>query len=316
MAKGILKNYKSSKLKLFLFFLFVATLFWFLTKFSKDFTSEMTAKINYTNLPETIALSENNIHQITFDLTANGFEILFYKFKKPAIDISIGEYYSKEKDGFTIPKSQFFRMVAAIFNRNLAIKNLSVENLKVNLDPIVLKKVKVIAKTDLSFKNGFKAVDSIIIVPDSVTISGPSGSLKAIKAVETELVSKKDIDNNISEKIAIESPSNEVNTINPKKVTVNLAVAEFSQGQYTLPVEVINLPPNTEIKLIPQTISVSFDMSVIDFPSVTEDGFRIVCDYSKRNTDENFMLPILEKKPKGARNITFRPKKIDFLLVK
>lgn len=316
MAKGFLKNYKSSKLKLFLFFLFLATLFWFLTKFSKDFTSEMVAKVNYTNIPETMALSENNVHQITFDLTANGFEILFYKFKNPAIDVSVGKYYSKEKDGFTIPKSQFFRMVASIFNRNLAIKNLSVENLVVNLDPIVLKKVKVIAKTNLSFKNGFKAIDSIIVIPDSVTISGPSGSLKNIHAVETELVSKKDIDKDISEKTGIVSPSNEVNAINPKKVTVNLAVAEFSQGQYTLPVEVVNLPPNTEIKLIPQTISVSFDMSVLDFASITEDGFRIICDYSKRNTDENFMLPILEKKPKGARNITFQPKKIDFLLVK
>lgn len=316
MPKGFFKDYKSSKARLFFFFLLVATVFWFLTKFSKDFTSEMDAKINYKNIPETTALSENNIHQITFDLTANGFEILFYKFKKPAIDVEVGKYYSKDKNAFTIPKAQFQRMVASIFNRNLSIKNLSIDKLTVNLDPIVLKKVKVIAKSNISFKDGFKPVDSIKIVPDSVTISGPSGSLKNIVAVETELVSKKNVEKNISEKAKIESPSDDVISINPKKVEVNLAVSEFSQGQFTLPIQIVNLPPNTNIKLIPTTINVSFDMSVLDFGSVIADNFRVICDYSKRNKDENFMLPILEKKPQGALNITFQPKKVDFLLIK
>ncbi len=316
MAKSIFKNNKNSKVKRFLFFLLVATIFWVLTKFSREFTATMQAKIHYENIPETAALSEKNIHNISFDLTANGFEILFYKFKNLTIDVPVATYYTKEKEGFTISKNDLLRMVASNFNRNLVVKNLSIEQLNVHLDPIILKKVRVIAMTNITFKNGFKAVDSIKTFPDSVTISGPSGSLKKITTIDTDLISLKDVEKDISEMVKIPRPTNEVISVNPNKVEVKLAVAEFSQGKFTLPVDVINLPPDVEIKLVPQVVTISFDVSVADFAKISKENFRVVCDYSKRNVDENFMLPFLEKKPQNIINVMFEPKKIDFFIFK
>lgn len=316
MSRGFFKNYKNSKLKWFLFFLFLATIFWILTKFSREFTSTMQAKINYENIPETTALSEKSIKNITFDLTANGFEILFYKFKKPTIDVQVSKYFSKGESSFIISKHELTRMVSSNFNRNLAIKNLSVEELNVYLDPIVLKKVKVIAKTNISFENGFKPVDSIKTIPDSVTIAGPSGSLKSINSIDTELLSLDKIEKSISETIEIASPNDEIVSIKPNKVEVQWTVAEFSQGNLTLPIEVINQPPNLEIKLVPNTVAISFDVSVHEFAKISEDNFRVVCDYSKKNDEENFMLPYLEKKPKNVINVVFEPKKIDFFVFK
>src|SRR5690606_12931417 len=316
MAKGIFKNYNNSKIKWFLFFLILATIFWVLTKFSREFTSTMQAKIKYENIPETVALSEKNLKVITFDLTANGFEILFYKFKKPTVDVQVGDFYTKEENGFTIPRHELVRLVESNFNRNLAVKNLSVEELNVYLDPIVLKKVRVIAKTNILFENGFKAVDSIKVLPDSIIIAGPSGSLKKINTVETELVTVENVDKNISETYKIVSPSEEVVYIKPDKVEIKLSVAEFSQGKFTLPVEVINQPPDLEIKLVPNTVTLWFDVSVNEFAKISKDNFRVVCDYSKRNSAENFMLPYLEKKPKNIFNAVFEPKKVDFFVFK
>src|SRR5690606_19089590 len=127
MARGIFKNYNNSKVKWFLFFLILATIFWVLTKFSREFTSTMQAKIQYRNIPETAALSDKNLKNISYDLTANGFEILFYKFKKPVVEVDVSKYYSKEKEDFVISRNQLLRMVSANFNRNLDVKNLSVE---------------------------------------------------------------------------------------------------------------------------------------------------------------------------------------------
>lgn len=316
MSRGFFKNYKSSKLKWFLFFLFLATIFWVLTKFSREFTSTMQAKINYENIPETTALSENSIKKITFDLTANGFEILFYKFKKPTIDIQVGNYFSKGQRSFIISKNELMRLVSSNFNRNLAVKNLSEEELKVYLDPIVLKKVRVIAKTKISFENGFKPVDSIKVIPNSITISGPSVILKDINSIATELISLDKIEKSISETAKIASPNAEIASIKPNKVEVKWKVAEFSQGKFTLPVEIINQPPDLEMKLVPNNVTVSFDVSVNEFAKISKDNFRVVCDYSKRNDEENFMVPYLEKKPQNVINVVFEPKKIDFFVFK
>lgn len=316
MTKGFFLNNKNLKVKRFLFFLFVASIFWVLTKFSREFTTTMKAKIQYENVPETTALSGNNLHNITFDLTANGFEILFYKFKKPTIEVQVGKYYDKEKEHFTITQNELTRLVSSNFNRNLAIKNLSIDKLEVTLDPIVLKKVRVIPRPRFTFKDGFKPLDSIKIKPDSVVISGPSGSLKKVKSIETEVISLENIEKDISTTVKVISSNNEIVSIKPNKVTVSLRVAEFSQGKFTLPIEVINQPPELEIKLVPATVTVAFDVSVNDFSNISKENFRVICDYSKRNKDENFMLPTLEKMPPNIRNVVFEPKKIDFFIFK
>lgn len=316
MAKGFFKNGKNAKVKRLLFFLVLATIFWVLTKFSREFTATMNAQIHYENIPETAALAENNTKDITFDLSANGFEILFYKFKKLTIEVPVGKYYSKDDNGFKIGKTQLLRMVSSNFNRNLAIKNLSVDELDVRLDPIVLKKVKVIALTDIKYKVGFKSVGSVEVIPDSVLISGPSGVLRGINSIDTEIISLQNIEKNVSESAKIKTDNKEIVSIKPNTVKLQLKVAEFSQGQFTLPVEVVNLPPYVEIKLIPKTLTVTFDVSVKDFTAITQENFRLVCDYSKRNKDENFMIPFFEKSPENVFNLTVEPKKVDFFIFK
>ncbi|WP_310994348.1 YbbR-like domain-containing protein [Aequorivita marina] len=316
MVKGFFKNGKNVKAKRVLFFLFLATIFWILTKFSKEFTSKMKAEIQYKNIPETAALAEGNKKEITFDLTANGFEILFYKFKKPKIAVQVGKFYESEHDGFKLGKSELMRMVSSNFNRNLAINNLSIDSLYVNLDPIILKKVKVVPKTAINYKVGFKALDSLQVTPDSVTVSGPSGVLGDIHTVETELISLKNVEKSISQSVSVVTENTEIVSIKPTTVKIELKVAEFSQGEFILPVEVINLPPNIEVKLIPRTLQVTFDVSVDDFVQIMKEDFRLVCDYSKRNKEENFMMPFFEKKPKNVYNLTLEPKKVDFFIFK
>lgn len=316
MAKGFLKTFSSNKAKLFLMFLILASIFWVLTKFSREFTSAMTAKVDYKYLPNTATLAKGNTDEINFDLTANGFEILFYKFKKPSLEIRVDDYYTEKKDSFSISKSELLRKLSGSFNKYMEVKNLSPDHLNVKLDPIVLKKVLVKAKTDISFKDGFKPIDDYIVKPDSITISGPKGKLENIDTVYTEVVSLKNIEKNISESVKIKSPSEDIVAIDPISVKFQWPVAEFSQGQFTLPVEIVNLPPGMELKLVPERITVSFDVAIDDFGTLSADSFRVICDYSKRNKEENFMLPELSKKPEGTVNIMFQPKKVDFFIFK
>ena len=316
MVKGFSKKLNNAKVKRFLFFLVIAGIFWIFTKFSREFSVPMQTKIEYKNIPETAALAKNNIHQLDFDLTANGFEILFYKFQKPNIEVNVSKYFLNKKMEFEIPYKDLFQLVNENFSSSKSIKNLSVETLKVNLDPIVQKKVPVIVKSSISYKDGFKAVDSLKVEPDSVLISGPAKILKDIKHIETDILKVKDVDKNFSETITIKKTSDDIISIKPTKVTVMSKVDEFSQGEYTIPIEVINVPPNTEIKLIPATITLKFDVSVNDFARISKDNFRVVCDFTTMNKEGKFMIPYLELKPENIHNVVFEPKKVDLLIVK
>lgn len=315
MAKRFFKNYSNAKVKRFLFFLALASILWVLTRFGREFTSSMSARIEYKNFPATAVLAEENPQEIYFDLTANGFEILFYKLKKPTLSISVEDYRTKN-NVLTISKEELYKELEKNFNRYMEIRNLAPDPLKVRLDPIVLKKVKVIARTDIDLRKGFQTVGDFQLDPKEITISGPKGIIENIDTIFTQTVSLKRVDRNISEKVSLESPSSEIVSLEPAEVDFAWKVMEFSEGKYHLPIEVINLPPGIELKLIPERVEVKFHAAVEQFSEISENNFRVICDYSKRNKEENFMTAELVKSPKQAVNATVDPKKIEFFIFK
>ena len=63
---------KNPKIKSFLFFLLLATLFWFLTKFSRDSEATLTTTLDYINIPDSVIVTNDNVKEITFDVSGNG----------------------------------------------------------------------------------------------------------------------------------------------------------------------------------------------------------------------------------------------------
>lgn len=316
MAKGFFNRYSNTKIKRFLVFVAIASLLWILTKFGREVTAPMEARIVYKNLPETAVLAKDSPKFIHFDLTASGFEILLYKFRKPVLDIAVNTYYTEDKNSFVVPMKDVLLDLESKFNKYFEIRNLTPDPLQVKLAPIILKKVTVVPDLDIQFKNGFRAVGDFQLNPNTITISGPEESITDIDTVFTRKASLKNIDKDISKEMDILSPSQEIVSITPDKVVFQWEVTEFAEGQFSLPVEVINLPPGVELKTIPGYLSVTFDMAVEDFASVSAENFRVVCDYSKRNIDAGFMVPELVKHPIEAINVMIDPKKIEYYVFK
>jgi hypothetical protein len=93
-------------------------------------------------------------------------------------------------------------------------------------------------------------------------------------------------------------------------------VVEFTQKTLNVPIEVINKTINSTIKLIPETLTITFDISVSNFNAVSAKDFKAVCDFSKKNSEENFMLVEIVRQPEGIFNLEYSDKKIDYLIFK
>ena len=310
------KNNKASKVKSFLFFLLLAILFWGLTKLSKQYTANVETLIQYTNIPSQMMLDKGNVDRISFEISANGFEFLTYKLKVPVLEIDVESFFDGESGQATISKSNIIRLVSEQLEKGVAIKNVSVNELNVALSDIISKKIPVVGQLDIAYRNGFNSLDSLIISPDSVTISGPEHALKDIDHVKAALVKIKDADADIMEVTPLLLPGNDIISVDHSSVTLQLKVKEFAQMELKVPLEVINLPSDIKLKLIPENVRVSFSISIDDFKKTSANDFAIICDYSKRISDGNYFIPILLSGPKNARNIEIMDKKIDFLIFK
>jgi len=309
-------SFQTSRLKVFFFFLILAMVYWGLTKFSKDYTTEVTAAVKFTEIPKTALLTQDNMNEISFDLTATGFQLLYYKLKQPEVSLPISAHYIKGDSLIVLPSETLRPYVVKSMDDNSTVANLSVSSISIFLDGIVQKKVPIIAMATLDFKEGYQALGSLRVVPDSIVLSGPSHTLDTIAKIETIPFEIENIERSISEKMSLQLPKQEKVTVAATQVQIVLEVDEFSQQTFSIPITLINMPVNEKIKMIPNRTEISFSVSLKDFNRISAADFELICDYSLRNTEENFMLAELKKVPGNIRNIEIAIKKIDFLLFK
>ena len=113
MSKRFSDHFKNSKLKAIFFFLLLATVFWVLTKFSRQYTATAKANIHYLNIPEETQITDETIKEIDFELTTSGFEFLYYNLKNPSIDIDIKKFYVEGEKNVIIPKVELVRLISS-----------------------------------------------------------------------------------------------------------------------------------------------------------------------------------------------------------
>ena len=295
MSSGNSK-YRNSKIKNFLFFLGVAIVIWLLTKFSKETAATLTVGITYEQLPNNTLLSDKNQEEISFDVTSNGFQVLFHSVKKPILEIPLMDFYKEGDSIIQIPETSLSKLV----ERQLSIynaRNFTNNELKVFLDRTISKKLPVKATLNLHYKEGFRAIDSAQMKPDSVLLYGPSEFIKEITYIPTQEITKKELQGNFTEDVALLEFENPKIKVVPKKVTVSFEVKEFSQKQVTVPIELLNVPSNTSLK-------------------ISGSDFRVVCDFSEKVSEGNFMIPKILNQPKGIYRVELSPRKIEYLIFK
>lgn len=310
------KNHKTNKIRTFLLFLFLACIIWVLTKFSKEYTATITGKLNYVSLPANSVLSDGNVSTISIDITANGFEFLMFQLKAPEIEIPVSKYYSHDNKKATIDINELSRIVSTELAKAITAKDLSISQLNVNLDEVASMKIPVATKTRITFKDGFKQVNGISIQPDSITVVGPKNLLESLAFIYTTEIVANQLDKTFQTSAKLDKPKNVKVSLDPQTVDVTIDVVEYTQKSLVIPIEIINKPSNSTVKIIPETLTLTFDISVTDFNSISNKDFQAICDFAKKNTDENYMLVEIVRQPEGIFNLEYPDKKIDYLIFK
>ena len=304
------------KPKMFLLFLLIATFIWFLSKFSRDFVATIDVGVEYTNTPHGMIVDDKNLNIISLDLTASGFDFLYYKINRPKIYINLGEYYNYDKSVILIPPEDFKRIIANQLESDIIIKNVSTNKLEILLDKLETKRVKVTLTEDISYIDGYKAVGAIKIIPDSIEVSGPAHQLDTLNEIFTDLLSIPDVSENIYTKVNLNTSFEKKLSFKKREVNINIEVKEFTQKSILIPLTLKNLPSNLNIKLLPESIIIDFDVSLESFNKIKISDFLIEIDYLSKNELENYMIPKLIKFPDSILNVEIRQDKVNYLILK
>ena len=317
MTAAVKQKRKNGKgnLNSFIFFLILATLFWVLTKFSKEYEQDLVAQLEFVNLPEDAVIGSDADSQLPLRMETSGFEFLYYKLRKPVLSIDVSQLSPDENSQWSLPKSTLEAQATAQFNHPVRILRTE-DEIRLPLQALASKKVAVIPAVDYSFKEGYSSLDSFQIEPDSVLLIGPEAQLKSINSINTEAIEFNNLEEDISGELNIALPDGDSQLkVSPQKVSYKMQIQEFIENELTVPITLVGNDEELGIQLFPSSVKVRYTINFAQYKNVQASDFKVICDLSKAAEGSNLLSPELVNFPEGAQNLSLSPKEVEFILI-
>lgn len=297
----------------FLFFLLLSFTFWTSTKLSNTYIVEESFSIIWINIPNGIIPSSEN-QQMNVSISASGIEILIYRLINKSINISLSQAdFSGEKGLIDLRGQDFF------------IKKQFFENTKLNiLNPLFLefkfsrleeKVFTVVPQIEINLRAGYLIDSSLKVTPDSILVRGPKSILDTLNSIQSESIIADDLYENFRKKVSLRSIP-EIQ-LSESKVTVEVAVSRYTEKEFLLNVEVINLPLGTRVKLFPPKAKVRVTLPLSVLRTIKTSDFNLVVDYNNifKNAEKKLDL-IMIRRPSSVKKVILEPKKVNYLIRK
>lgn len=324
LTKEIYKRLKTIKLNqnllVFIIFLFVSSFFWFLNALNKPYYADITIPVEYINMPENKLVVGDLSKEFKVKINAYGYEIMDYKTSNinPVV-VNLKQHKihivnSNNKQRYYILSSSIKNDISTVLGSDIEIKKIEPDSLIFTLEEVISKKVAVESNLKLTFKQQYKLKKGIIFTPDSVVIKGEKSKLDNISCIYTDSVvinQLSDSTNMMIDLIKIEGTD-----ISQKQVNCILDVEKFTELSYNLPIKIINVPENYNIKLFPATAKLTCNVGFSSYNSIYKEQFSIVAYYDEDNAKSKRLTLKVSSKPSHVSDIRVMPRVVEYVIEK
>lgn len=298
----------------------IAAILWFLNALNKEYTSEISYPVRYTDLPKGKYLVSELPSDITLEVKAKGFTLVGYRISTSflPINLDINSYsnYMLEKDNileYTLKLSTIKDRINNQLNSDIKLLNIKPEEIYFKFSHAVTKMIPVKPIVDYSLKKQHILKDEITAVPDSILVSGPASMMDTLSYIPTEIWKAGEISKNLSRTIDLDFPPNF--SAEEKNVKINIELERFTEAKRNIPISVWNLPDSLNIKLFPNTVDISYEIGLSRYDKVTDKDFEFIVNYSQ--TSNSSYLPVeIVKIPSFIKNLSYTPQKVEYILEK
>ena len=291
--KKIKSTLQKRKVKIFLVFLFFSSLAWFISKLSDNYTGRAVFDLEYRNVPDSLLFSGASKNKVEVKLKASGFTFLGFSFgnKKVRIDVSKAKQVNHQ---YVVPKNTYQLQIEKQLPQSMELLSIDEgDDIILELFALYTKKIPVVSKLKIELEQNFMLESDINIKPDSIIIKGPKEEIDKISNLQTEKKEINNVSNNFSEKLALILPE-KLKNIKFSNVDVKVygTVSRFSEKVIMVPVEVINLPEDFEIKIFPDIVGVLCKAKIDNLKNLKASDFKVVADYNLITKKEQPTIPL------------------------
>ena len=315
------ENIKSNKkLVTYMFFVALATIFWFLNALSKEYTTTVNYPVTYTDLPSKKILSNELPPRLKLTVRAYGFDLLRYKLSFfQSLNFPVNEYTNNkmEKVGenhFLFSTSRMTSQVATQLSSAISVTHISPDTINFQFSSLIEKKIPVHLNSKLKFEPQFRLGGDVILKPDSIWVIGAQAIVDSVKQIDTETLELKKLNETKRKKLSLMKIKG-LDYVQ-KKVEVELLVERFTEAQKQVGLKVVNLPDSLFLRLFPHEVKLSYLVGLKDYETISAEQFELEIDYSTIDSTSNKLKVNLKGTPLSVSNVSFYPEEVVYLVEK
>jgi len=286
-----------------------------LTKLSETNTQSIDLDIKLYNLEDEIVVLEDSLSSPQVTLRAKGFSLLKYMFMTSKT-ISVDAQNETSKRGkqllWDIGNNKY--QISQVFGNSVEILDIKPDTVYFAFDILSSKKVPVKLDNDISYASGFDVINELKLSKDSVKIIGSKRHLDTVRVIKTNKVTIDNVNSDISEQVTFINSSRDIEIL-PKSLELNGVVKRFTEGKFSLPVNLINAPIGKKVNFFPKNIDLIYYVDVERFKNVKPEDFKVVCDFSRLNnaTQNNLELQIV-KSSSFVKSSRLAQNRVEFII--
>lgn len=309
------KNYNKIP-KTFTIALLFALFFWFLIKLSKEYKTIISFPVEYVNIPQDKLIQEAPLKEIEIQVKASGFRLFGLSLVNKTLTLDARKLQRKSLTDYYFVSSNHLIDIQNQLSSKYVLDQIVQDTIRLNIGQLTSKKIPVIGDFDLSYKLGYHLTKSIEITPDSILISGPKEQVDTLQYLMLQPLVLKDVSESIDTKLSVKEVASTIK-FTQKEVTVKGEIDRFTEGNFNVNFEIINLPKNTNVNTFPTTVNVVYQVGLNNFNKINASSFTIVCDYQHSiDNGLNYLIPKVISKPETITSVKVIPNKIEFLIQK
>lgn len=298
----------------------IAAILWFLNALNKDYTSEISYPVKYTDLPQGKYLVSSLPETITLEVKAKGFALLGYRistsFLPMTLDVNAYSNHSLEKNNvleYTLRLNDIKDKLNNQLSSDIKLLDIKPREIHFKFSHAESRKIPVVPVVAYNLKKQYILKGKIDTDPDSVLISGPALVVDTLKYIPTERWEAGEIGKDISRNIRLDIPPNL--TSEEKEVKVNIRLEKFTEARKTIPIRIDALPDSLTIRLFPAFVEVTYEIGLSMYDRIKDKDFDFAVDFRPGNTSD-FLTVKAKKIPSFIKNLTFTPQKVEYILEK
>ena len=291
----------------------LAFILWLVVSLQENYQVDITLPVQITGIPDEIDISPSAFSELTLHVGAGGLNVMGEWLRPQKDTIAIG-YEQRFARGYLLPQNHLGD-IRNMINPIQLLRIVEPDTFFFQVEKKTTKMVPLRSHVELNLKSGFLMESLPTLEPDSVRLAGPSHVLDTLTEWYTEAMRTPRLSERTSLRIPVLDTSLLV-SVHPKSTQLTVHPEPYTQTQLNIRVEIFDIPPDTDVRLVDQSVSVACLVPVHEYESIVSQEFAFRQSFKTLTHEVPFIIPKFTFLPEYVKILSYQPDRIEYVIVK